>query len=606
MPGHGDGRIMALLIPENLRSRRDVPPGANRLARVLESAFDDDATVWYEPLFDGSGERPDVVVLVPDAGVLVLEILEEKANAVKGVEGGKLAVAKGGVQGLVDDPLHRATAFARSLASRLDREWRISPAERLPVASAGVFTHLGRDEAAYKGIGGAVDLSRCVFRDDLDTALADRGGFRSLIERVMATPLRDVISAEAERAHRALIHPDTVIGSPMLPFPSATPAGELKVLDRQQEGLAKNLGSGHRIVRGVAGSGKTLVLTYRARLLAESFPGQRILISCFNKSLKGALDRQLKFPNVEVATIDSLIDRSRKAAHLPQESFADTELDQRAEGGLEALERKPDAIGRYDHILIDEAQDFPTPAIRFMVKLLREGSNSLLIVADAAQNIYSRKFRWKDAGVNAVGRTRILRNSYRNTREILEYAHDFLLRGGELRVDPDGAVDDETAVIPPELSTRSGPHPLLLYLESPQAEVLAIAGRCRELIDSGVAPGDIAVLYGKRFVNGFAWTDSLIKAFAAAKVPVFWATNPEAPSAKYQLGEHADRVVLSTIFSAKGLEFAHVIMCGYLDDRPPEQSVLNRRVIYVGMTRATQALVLTASGKHRFIADLER
>ncbi len=121
-----------------------------------------------------------------------------------------------------------------------------------------------------------------------------------------------------------------------------------------------------------------------------------------------------------------------------------------------------------------------------------------------------------------------------------------------------------------------------------------------------MVPGDIAVLYGARFVNGFPWTDSLIKALAAAEVPVFWATDPDAPSAKYQLGQHADRVVLSTIFSAKGLEFAHVIMCGYLDDRPPEHSVLNRRVIYVGMTRATQALVLTASGKHRFIADLER
>jgi superfamily I DNA/RNA helicase len=57
--------------------------------------------------------------------------------------------------------------------------------------------------------------------------------------------------------------------------------------------------------------------------------------------------------------------------------------------------------------------------------------------------------------------------------------------------------------------------------------------------------------------------------------------------------------------SAKGFEFSHVIMCGYLDDRPPEQSILNRRLIYVGMTRATQELVLTASGDHPYIADLE-
>jgi superfamily I DNA/RNA helicase len=44
---------------------------------------------------------------------------------------------------------------------------------------------------------------------------------------------------------------------------------------------------------------------------------------------------------------------------------------------------------------------------------------------------------------------------------------------------------------------------------------------------------------------------------------------------------------------------------GYLDDKPEETKVLNRRLIYVGMTRATNELVLTASGNHPYIADLE-
>ncbi len=48
-----------------------------------------------------------------------------------------------------------------------------------------------------------------------------------------------------------------------------------------------------------------------------------------------------------------------------------------------------------------------------------------------------------------------------------------------------------------------------------------------------------------------------------------------------------------------------MILCGYFDDKPPEESVLSRRLIYVGMTRATHALVLTYSGEHPYIADLE-
>ena len=41
------------------------------------------------------------------------------------------------------------------------------------------------------------------------------------------------------------------------------PAGDediVRVMDRKQEAFAKSLGTGHRIIRGVAGSGKTLVL----------------------------------------------------------------------------------------------------------------------------------------------------------------------------------------------------------------------------------------------------------------------------------------------------------------------------------------------------------
>jgi superfamily I DNA/RNA helicase len=33
---------------------------------------------------------------------------------------------------------------------------------------------------------------------------------------------------------------------------------------------------------------------------------------------------------------------------------------------------------------------------------------------------------------------------------------------------------------------------------------------------------------------------------------------------------------------------------------------VTRRLVYVGMTRATHELVLTASGRHPYIADLER
>lgn len=161
---------MAFLIPENLRSRKDVPFGVSRLARVLQDALEDSATVWYEPLFDPSGERPDVVVLVPDAGILVLEVLEAKPGMIMGSRGDQLLV--GGPSGprQMDDPLSRATQFAGILAARLAAEPRLAAGDRLPVTAGGVFAYLTKDEAMRKGVGALVDLSRCLLRETWRTA----------------------------------------------------------------------------------------------------------------------------------------------------------------------------------------------------------------------------------------------------------------------------------------------------------------------------------------------------------------------------------------------------------------------------------------------------
>lgn len=597
---------MAFLIPENLRTRNDVPPGVSRLARVLQDALEDTATVWYEPLFDPSGERPDIVVLVPDVGVLVLEILEAKSGMIQGVSGDQLIVAGPSGARSVADPLSRAARFATVLRDRLAAEPRLAAEDRLPVTAAGVFTYLTRDEADRKGIGASVDLDHCVLRDDVEEGLRDFPSFRRVVARLLDVRLRDPLSEEAEKLHRALVHPDTVIGSPQLAFHAVAREDELKVLDRKQEALAKSLGEGHRVVRGVAGSGKTLVLTYRAGLLARAFPQHTVLITCFNRSLAGALRRQLSSTNVTVQTIDSLVrDFLRRNGKDPVE-FKESNLDDRARPALEILEAGGADCTRYDHLLIDEAQDFPTSALRVALAHLRDGSDSLLVVADAAQNIYRNSFTWKAAGINASGRTHVLDISYRNTQEILEYAHGFLLKGGDIRLADGRGEDDETVVVPPRLSPRHGPFPVLLHAESPSHEVVSIATRCRGLLDQGTSPGAIAILYGSQWASGFHWPSSLVKALAREGVPCFWVTDPSSSSNKDEVGADPTKVTLSTIHSAKGFEWKHVFLCGYLDDKPERDVVHNRRLVYVGMTRAIDELVLTFSRGHRYVADLER
>ncbi|MCP6547887.1 restriction endonuclease, partial [Klebsiella pneumoniae] len=57
----------------------------------------------------------------------------------------------------------------------------------------------------------------------------------------------------------------------------------IKIMDTQQELLARSLGEGHRIIHGVAGSGKTLILLYRCLHLAKDNNLKKpILVVCYN------------------------------------------------------------------------------------------------------------------------------------------------------------------------------------------------------------------------------------------------------------------------------------------------------------------------------------
>ena len=62
---------MAFLIPDNLKSRSDVPSHIRRVADAFQIGLDESATLWYEPLYDLHGERPHFVLLVPDRGIVV-------------------------------------------------------------------------------------------------------------------------------------------------------------------------------------------------------------------------------------------------------------------------------------------------------------------------------------------------------------------------------------------------------------------------------------------------------------------------------------------------------------------------------------------------------
>lgn len=590
---------MAKLIPDNLKNRIDVRHALRKLAGLLE-CLPAEAVIWYEPLFDISGEKPDFVVWLPDRGVCVLEVLDVKMEGIIGFKRGKVSLIRDGAEVRIDNPISRAAKFAEKLSQMIAAEPRLAKVG-IQVAPGACLPSLSENEIR-KHFGREFDSSFTIFREDVDERNARV--VLSAFSRLLGSARFSEFSTDIDKLVRGIVQPDIVINrishsEEQLQIFQPPNSGEdvIRVMDREQESLAKSLGDGHRIIRGVAGSGKTLVLMFRAKLLARCNPRHKYLVICYTKALGGQLRRLLEdFPNVEVTHIDKL---AWNLAHgmIKHTGGKEYDADKVIGSALKAVGRGSGS--RYDGVLVDEAQDLSTDALILLTKLLKPGCDDLIIVADAAQNIFRRKFSWKQAGIQAQGRTRMLRVNYRNTREILEFASAFLLgeKTDRLR---EINFDDENTFIPPESSKRSGPPPKLIFVSNVMEEVNETVRITAEKLRS-LRPGQkIAVLYpGADSKDRGYWLNRLMN---ECGIQHFWVSAEE--SAKARLGAASESVLLSTVQSSKGLEFSRVIVCGTWWDGGDRD--VNRKVSYVAMTRATDELTIVTRSDNIFAADLRR
>jgi len=180
------------------------------------------------------------------------------------------------------------------------------------------------------------------------------------------------------------------------------------------------------MLRGAAGTGKTMAICARARLLRERHPAWRILVLCFNTSLASLLRRALPDdPHTEVATFHDWAQAQLEASGvvIPPPPGRGTQWDgywtqDMARLLLTAFREQRIAAGAYQAILIDEGQDFVGDWYRALVQALDPATDELLVAVDPGQNIYGREVAWGDLGLGDAARTRNLEVNHRNSPQI--------------------------------------------------------------------------------------------------------------------------------------------------------------------------------------------
>jgi hypothetical protein len=543
-------------------------------------------TIFVRPHLDG--DRPALALLHRERGAMIWDVRDVDLGGIKGSP--KNYLDRDGVPYL--DPIQRINAIRQ----RLYREYLPSWAEAMD-ADLSLFGAVRA--GVYFTCGAREDLERLKLLRPKEVVLG-RGGLRSrTIEELVPNANRKVQFDPAW--YEVLIrrfseyHPPT--------FAAIRPT------KRQQELIDDPAAAGWRGLRGVAGSGKSLVLARRATRLGHE--GMRVLLVTYNLTLANycrALleDSPDRFERgrIVVQHFHGLCHALLRNMNVPPPlhpaghddgaggpSLDAEALDERTQDHFDV--KWPDAVraalktrGRpaefgFDAVLIDEAQDFAPSFFDLLAELIHEDAE-ILLAFDNAQRLYVRAGNMEDRlgdmrRVKRLNGTRRLRQRHANIASAL---------GASRRLTADKIeLDDGVPVL-------FADDDALWAAVSDPAAALAVTV---EVLDRWRATDGYRTDGTVVLVPSNAVGQALVRLLRERDIEtnhVFHEGVGEEDGRHHKLAfvPHDQRVKVATIHSFKGWEADDVVVV-----EPPFGGERTAEAMYVALTRAKSRLVVISS-----------
>ncbi|MDP3616612.1 MAG: NERD domain-containing protein/DEAD/DEAH box helicase, partial [Rhodoferax sp.] len=399
---------MATLIPALGACTSSMTGGERRLAERLEQKLDPDYLLWYDVPIGPKQTHPDFVLLHPRRGLLILETKDWKLETIQRATRQMWEIFGSNGIRVVINPLAQARHCAIQVVNALERDAQLVQAAgdhqgklAFPWGHGVVFTHITRKQFDAAGLGDAIESHYVICKDEMEES-ADAEQFQQRLWSMFPHAFGGVMSLPQLDRVRWIMFPEVRVQTQGALFDDSDAEAELpsimRVMDIQQEQLARSLGDGHRVIHGVAGSGKTMILGYRAEYLskAHTAASKPILVLCYNEPLAVKLASSMEAKGLAAQVHvrhfhkwcrDQLVAYGQT---LPGQNGRDNFVVELVQRLIRAVDRKQIPSGQYQAILIDEGHDFAPEWLRLVTQMVDPTTNSLLLLYDDAQSIYER------------------------------------------------------------------------------------------------------------------------------------------------------------------------------------------------------------------------
>jgi hypothetical protein len=563
-------------------------PGELSLAQYLDQNLPPGWEIFVQPFMNG--DRPDLAILNPKVGMMIFEVkdwhagLYEVKNRIDYIGGRQVTfrdfyVSDARGKQHIASPIKQIERYRENLINlylpevgeSIDKDSRI-----LGLFKLGLYFHYMTTKQA----------NALVPTKDYIVL-----GYDGLVPDRLSSVVPDIQYAVSK-----YMKPDWAKGIRywLLPPQHALEMGQTIRLTGEQRRHTEPASGQHQRLRGVAGSGKTLVIAHRAARLAEQ--GKRVLVVTFNITLWHYIrdfvsnsPYKFEWSLIEFNHFHGFCRNFLSENDIPWpgngENIAELLTKVVPEVVLKTREAGINANNReYDSILIDEGQDFERLWYKTLCAFL-SANDEVLFVADERQNVYGRSLSWIDAmeETRFRGRWRELKQSYRLSRELVANANQFasqFLRQEGLPMEP--APDDLFTNMKPRLFWRN-----IISAEDQHWQDSVIRAFNFFTIKLSLHPQDIVILIP---THKDGWV--LVNQFQKKGIQVNHVFEDEQKNHHHKksfwMGD--SRLKISTIHSFKGWELRNVILVTGANERADDDS--QDRIIYTAITRSRQNLVI--------------